>query len=284
MEKISFLSLTTRDIYITDITCTQYEITTERRNEYPSGREQNILSFTYGAAKKLVLPESGQTVFDIGGASIFFIARGTPYITESIVWKKETPSYTICIKFGMKTTSGEDIELSEAERYIMWRKFDIALFAELFNDAMCAYMPMQADIFKLKSILYKLLGELVHEKQVLEKFGEGFEDIMPAIMHLENNLNSNKTIEELSAMCFMSGSNFTRRLKKYTGGVCLTDYRNKMRVEKAKELLNSSMWTISRISEALGFYDTAYFYKVYKKYTGETPVNHKKSKSKEEEH
>ncbi|MBQ2118450.1 MAG: helix-turn-helix domain-containing protein, partial [Clostridia bacterium] len=64
---------------------------------------------------------------------------------------------------------------------------------------------------------------------------------------------------------------FRARFKQFSGGLSPSEYRNRLRVRKAQELLSSSLWTTDLIAETLGFYDTSHFYRIYKKYTGKTP-------------
>lgn len=58
--------------------------------------------------------------------------------------------------------------------------------------------------------------------------------------------------------------------RKY--GVNFVDYINGLRMEKAKELLKSTALGIDGISETLGFNDRSYFFKLFRKYTGTTPL------------
>jgi AraC-like DNA-binding protein len=97
-----------------------------------------------------------------------------------------------------------------------------------------------------------------------------FHAILPAIQYIEEHPSENTTVPELAAMCFLSESYFRARFRAFAG-CSPTDYRNRLRVGKAKELLQSSLWTTDLIAEALGFYDTSHFYRVYKRVTGQTP-------------
>ncbi len=274
MDNITFLSLMQTDICINDISCVEYNWKNSITNEYPCGRDQNILSFTMGGTKKLFLPKNGEIVFEAFGASVFFIAKNTPYITEAVVKNKFETGYTVCIKFGLTDKFGNEIILSD--KYLMWDNVNVELYRLWFQKIMNDYMPLHPDLFKIKSTVYRLLDELSCSMKELVHMQEGYDDLLPALMYLENNLKDNISTDALAKMCYMSTDHFRRRFKAYTGGVCFTDYKNRLRIEKAQELLENPMWSISLISEALGFYDTAHFYRVYKKYTGSTPVSYKK--------
>ncbi|GIP23314.1 response regulator [Paenibacillus sp. J22TS3] len=55
----------------------------------------------------------------------------------------------------------------------------------------------------------------------------------------------------------------------------LTSYINRVRIDKAKELLRNPDLSVSHISQLTGFSDHNYFSKVFKKVTGMTPVEHR---------
>ena len=54
-------------------------------------------------------------------------------------------------------------------------------------------------------------------------------------------------------------------------GMSPVHYINAVKIERACRMLRSSDMTVSGVCEFLGFYDVAYFHKVFKKYTGATP-------------
>ena len=54
------------------------------------------------------------------------------------------------------------------------------------------------------------------------------------------------------------------------------NYLIRIRLSKAKELLENSKLSIKEISEAIGYKDPYYFSKLYKKYYGISPSKHRK--------
>lgn len=68
---------------------------------------------------------------------------------------------------------------------------------------------------------------------------------------------------------------YLSRLYKSRSGVNLFDDILRMRIEKAKEYMESTERKIYEISEAVGFDDTGYFSRVFKKYTGMSPREYK---------
>ncbi len=274
MEKFSFISLAKADICITDISCVEYQWNNYRKNEYPTGRNLNVLSFSTSGKRCLRMLGEDRS-FDVQGASVLFIAQGTPYMYEAFPEDDGTPSYTACIKFRLTDKSGEDVLVSDEA--MCWDNINKVFFMHLFKKVITEYVSANTNCLAVKSTFYKLISELVVSMQVQKHSHDGFEDLVPAISYLENHLGSNMTVGELAKMCFISTSHFTKRFKEYSGGMTLTDYRNKMRVEKAKELLESPMWPTALIAETLGFYDISHLCKIYKKYTGESLSDFKRS-------
>lgn len=54
----------------------------------------------------------------------------------------------------------------------------------------------------------------------------------------------------------------------------------RLRIEKAKEYMETSDKKVYEISQAVGFEDTGYFSRVFKKYTGMSPKEYKNEKKK----
>lgn len=275
MQPLPFVSLSDADINISDISCEERHWKSKWENEYPSGRDQNVLSFTFDGNKRLFLPGSDTPMFDVKGPSAFFIAHHNPYISKSSVEDEGEEGRTICIKFRLTDKRGELLPISD--KYLCWDSLDVEMFSHLFEKVMSAYLETETNNLALKSALYRLLSELVISLRTEYRSYHGFDDLFPALEFVDKNLSKNISVDELAKMCFMSNSYFCKRFKEYSGGDCFTEYRNKMRIKKATELLDSSSCTINMIARTLGFYDTSHFYRVYKKYTGKTPKVHKKT-------
>ncbi len=269
MEKrIPFVSLASTDVCISEISCVERQWKNKWENEYILGRDQNVLSFTFKGSKRIYLPGESEPIFQAQSPVAFFISSGSPYISRSSSYDNEL-GHTVCIKFKLTDQDGNPIQIEDG--YLCFKELDSESFESLLQKVMEIYMRATTNTLSLKCEIYHILEKLVGMLQNEERINTGYHNLLPAIRHLEKNLSSNATVGDLAKMCIMSNSYFYKQFKEYTGGMCLTDYRNKLRVEKAKELLESSLWSISLIAQTLGFYDTSHFYRVYKKHTGETP-------------
>lgn len=144
-----------------------------------------------------------------------------------------------------------------------------------FRKMLKIYNNPQKNVLMLKSIFYEFLYSTYLETRNQKIFSNEVMDIAAGIDYIENNISYDVTVKELAKMCNMSESNFRRIFVKYSG-VSPTEYKNILRIAKAKELLRNTNISISEISVQLGFYDSSYFTKVFYKRCGLKPGEYRK--------
>ncbi|WP_298238488.1 helix-turn-helix domain-containing protein [uncultured Algibacter sp.] len=104
--------------------------------------------------------------------------------------------------------------------------------------------------------------------------------IKKAQTYIEAHISDKISIEELSKKLAISSRNFIRRFKKATGNTPL-EYIQRVKIETAKQELESSQKTINEIMFAIGYSDTKAFRGLFKRYTGLTPVAYKQKYNRE---
>ena len=95
-------------------------------------------------------------------------------------------------------------------------------------------------------------------------------DIEEIRHYIDLKYAENITLEQLGERFHVSVEHLSRSFKAHIG-MNFVDYLTKKQMEKAKEMLIEQQIPIKSISEFLGFYDTAHFYKKFKRYHGQTP-------------
>ena len=98
--------------------------------------------------------------------------------------------------------------------------------------------------------------------------------IEKALRYIHENYSANLSLETVAAKVLVNPSHLSRTFKKETGEV-VTDYINRIRIEKAKELLAFTDMLVYEVAETVGFKDSAYFSLVFKKITGISPKHFK---------
>ena len=124
----------------------------------------------------------------------------------------------------------------------------------------------KACINKINSIA-KVLKENLHTKE--------HEAIREAKEFIFKNYSKDISLEDVANAVFLSSTYLSRIFKKYVGEN-YSDYLFRVRMDKAKSLLKNSNLKIYEISEKIGIQTPKYFFKVFKDYTGYTPIEYRK--------
>lgn len=114
--------------------------------------------------------------------------------------------------------------------------------------------------------------EIIEEDEDLYK---GSSILRPALEYIQNNCSKNITLSKMSSICNISASYFSKLFKRELKEN-FSNYVNKVRIKKAKELLQNSDIPVINISIDLGFEDCGYFIKVFKNIEGVTPAAYRK--------
>ena len=272
MRKIQFADLLNESVNVSKIEAVERTWRDGNINRYPDGREENIISYTLRGEKRISECEDRE-ICQLSAPAAVLISKGTPYLSQTLLQEGEGNGHTVCIRFALSDDSGE--ELCFAEPFLIWNSDHDGRLLQLFRGVLSAYLSTDVCPMLLKSCLYKLLRELCL-RQDDHNLSKAARQILPAVEHIEKHPEMSTSVSELAAMCFLSESYFRVQFRNHVG-CSPTDYRNRLRVEKAQELLDSSLWTTELVAEKLGFCDTSHFYRVYKKITGSTPRKSKEA-------
>ena len=94
--------------------------------------------------------------------------------------------------------------------------------------------------------------------------------------YLEKNLDKNPSIQELCNIGNMSESSLLRAFKTLTS-MSPKKYHTHRRMQKAADLLKHTQLSITEIADTLGFEDSNYFTRLFRKYLRMSPSEYKKN-------
>ncbi|MGL6058072.1 MAG: response regulator transcription factor [Culicoidibacterales bacterium] len=107
-----------------------------------------------------------------------------------------------------------------------------------------------------------------------EQFHQKITNYTPIIRRvmkiIEQDYNQDISLKTLSHQLNMNAS-YLGQIFKEEVGISFNFYINKMRMEKAQDLLLNSNWKINQIAQHVGFQDNSYFYRKFKNYYGYCP-------------
>lgn len=108
-------------------------------------------------------------------------------------------------------------------------------------------------------------------KNGVQKFVSVNSVLQPAFNYIYAHKNENFSLKEMAKLCHISPSYFSRIFTKETGEN-FSIFIARLKIEWAKQLLESTDSPINQVSDDLGFCDTGYFIKTFKKYENLTPA------------
>jgi len=198
---------------------------------------------------------------------------------EAIEHIKSDPPDIVITDIKMPRKSGIDVAQFVHENYPKVKVIILTGFAE-FEYARSALIYGVSD-FELKPVSKKKLLDAVKKLTAIIDAERGYSEkinpfVKKALRHIQENYHMNLSLETVAAHVMVNPSHLSRTFRKETGEV-VTDYINRMRIEKAKELLALTDMLVYEVAEAVGFKDSAYFSLVFKKIAGVNPKDFRTS-------
>ena len=168
----------------------------------------------------------------------------------------------------------------QADEQILFDSIGFQWFPEGENGGY-AMQTIQAD-----AVMVSLADEIAADRRVTSKtLGSCFQLLscaLPKMSHstmegdifgrVQHYLNSNPQahMDEVAAYCNMSQSGLYNIFARCGWGTP-NDLRQRIRIEKAVELLQTTDQSVEWVSDSLGFSSASYFRKILKKHTGKAP-------------
>lgn len=101
-------------------------------------------------------------------------------------------------------------------------------------------------------------------------------NILSAQSYIDNNYEKSLQATEIARSIGMSYGYFSRCFHDVTGQ-SFSDYCIQLRIRQAKNLLETTNHTVQAVASAVGYQDEKYFSRIFKKFTGMSPSEYRKS-------
>lgn len=134
------------------------------------------------------------------------------------------------------------------------------------------------DILKINlcELLIKIYRAYIsHNANLLKEKTNKYKLIFDSLNYLIDNCSNRLYLDEISQNSFLSKSYYSALFKKATG-MSVIEYLQKVRIEKACQLLIHKPYKITQISEMIGYSDYRFFNKIFKKVTGMTAQEYRR--------
>ena len=203
--------------------------------------------FDVAAVLAASMPEEGETELTL--------AKVQAFLEES---REELP----CFRFQQKTRR-------RVERLMQELLDEYEEGSRYFEDVLR---------IKIRELLLLFMREFVSvpERMRADQIYEKYKMLMAsAIRYIDENFCDNLTLGGVCKHFAISKTYFCHLFKLITGKT-FTEYLTDLRIRAAMVMLEDPSLSITEISEKLGFSNTSYFSKIFKKYTGCLPKEYRK--------
>ena len=226
---------------------------------------KNIISLKY-LTEKYLAKDNEYSIIDIDKYNILWIMQPKKVLLDN-------------------TTQVENDKVSQ--KAILYIKEMLEMFQTVCKESLDMEILF---LFYNKPVLWESIGETLDAFKSIANRRAGLNTEMPAIYYvndknetfndaniiqriksfIKDNINGELTLIRISE-CVNYNPSYVSRFFKQTTGTNLFDHINKVRINKAKELLENNTESIQNIAKAVGFDSSQYFATAFKKMTGMTP-------------
>ncbi|MGI6467368.1 MAG: helix-turn-helix transcriptional regulator [Sphaerochaetaceae bacterium] len=204
---------------------------------------------------------------------------GNPFQVEDILElrRKTFPDLICCTKESAAETlrccKNELIAFNSLCRYVALQGGAQSLYLHSIANKYVLMIENAISVNYLNDVLYSQIA-LEYANAVLEFSVSSYSPMIKKIVtFLTVHLNEDIKIEQLGRMHDTHISHISRKFKKETG-MSIPAYVSKQRVGLAKLYFEDGRTSVKEISDLLGFNDSNYFSKVFKRYAGVTPTEY----------
>ncbi len=209
-------------------------------------------------------------IINIEKNQIAYMSKSIEYVVEFFDTAQNQDD-TIVFHFQLKDTLGREITPTLSP-HICIKDVSLSL-AMSIDTAAEEFGKNIVCVPMITAVIYQILA-LASQKQRKRVASHKFKYIREGIELMESN--SNKSLNEIAKICGVSEGYFRKLFREYSGENPI-EFRQKHRIEKAKQLLLLDVHSMSEIAEELHFSDIYHFSKTFKKITGVSPQNYIKS-------
>lgn len=158
--------------------------------------------------------------------------------------------------------------LTDALHYLQLEPADLLLPTELFYK--------QAASFRQRDSLFRWVTETTRSFfQLKKREASGNSAVLERMQnYVKSHYHEDISLKTLSYLLNANAA-YLGRVFKEAYGQSFSSYLNRVRIDKAKMLLNETNCTVHEIAEKIGYHSTNYFVNVFKKFTGYFPSQYR---------
>ena len=217
----------------------------------------------------------GENRYPMKNGMLFYIPPG---VQQTIEPRAQNPEHYMTVHFsGSRMVLGPDGKWKFRENIQTLRQppaqkiTDYTPLEELFEKLLDTWNDKGPSYEFVAATLLRQLLIWVSQNNIKQSKNHAISlKIDRIIEYMRQNINSKVTLEELSGIAGLSIFYLSRTFKEATGYPIIT-YFNKMKIEKAKELLIEGNKKVKEVAYELGYTNEFYFSRIFKRIEGLSP-------------
>mgnify|MGYP004645383565 CR=1 FL=1 len=228
-----------------------------------NNRPSHGLAINLGGEKKYIF--DGKKSFTVKKNDIIFLPKNSDYTVENL-----SPGDCLAINFLIS----KEIP---AEPFVMHIKNHVKTVSLLISAEKDFREKKNGYMISCMAKLYSIISEMIHEYNLDYCFSSKRRMILPATDYIHNfYFEKEINIPYLSKICGINETYF-RRIFKNCYGISPVKYINNLKLERAKEFLLQTEYSLNDVANLSGFNNLYWFCRFFKKEAGLTPTEYRNS-------
>ncbi len=246
----------------------EFTLVQGNRCDYSQGRKVNGISLALDGEAEY-RTASGKKIKIKAGDVVFLPALSAYALDISDSYHHYTVNFALHGEYS-NTTLYDDITVLHTEN-LQYFRTAFSRLCEVWKEKKSGYQ-MRSTMY-----VYRLCEAFITEINTKNYEGNHtYHSVAKAKEYIDKNYAKNITIGFLARLCDMSETNFRRRFLALFGETPMA-YRDKVRLQNAKELLEGGFCSVGEVALKCGFDDVSYFCRFFKKHTKITPLEFMKN-------
>lgn len=256
------LDLANVDIEITKIPLAHF-VASKKKTYYMEDREYYCFILITKGSMTFVMGNEQETAFE---GDILMVNKGEDYTIKYNEKIKEDSTEFFIVEFDI---ANKDLSFLSRVNKVNHPEIYVDIMKQLERYCNFFHIAQGGYLLKSKSLLYELIYDIFKEKYKAH-FSPLETNLEKAKNHIDSNFKNKITIEDLAEIAGYSVPYFKRSFKKFYK-ISPGEYLNELRINKAKAMLASKMYTIAEIAVECGFSSESYFSHAFKNAVGVSP-------------
>lgn len=207
----------------------------------------------------------GNNLIELGPCDLIFLPQNSKY--EVYIHTDEGPVENLLVNFIVREEDLQEIPITPFLKVNDSAGFFLPILEKIIE----AYQHGGDQMLMAKSQLFFCIYQLVLAANKHKNANDVIEEAKKLLLS-----KNDYSVEEIAHKLLISSSGLRQQFKADTG-LSPIKFRQRHRLEEAKNLLVSTDVSVKVIAERCNYYDAAYFCKVFEKETGMTPMEYRGS-------